>query len=176
VDTVLRRPARGAAEFVPAPEDSAEGAPRLVTSDLVGIPPSHPGPLVLPILGGAVGGALGILGGGLIGLALYEEDSRDSFEFADDLDGIVAVATGALIGEVLVLPLGVHLGNGRRGSYLHDLGISVLSGLGGLAVMAVTDGSTAGVLVGVSLHLGCVVAQERVTARRRAESADAGGR
>lgn len=192
VDTILRRPAEPGTGPT-APEGSFRLGPTRIAGDpatYLAEPPGaaspagpdsaapvrmapassapSPGPapraqpdLVLPILGGIAGGTLGLYGGALAGLSLNEHDQGEWDEFG-------AFLTGAIVGEALLLPLGVHLGNGRRGSYANDLGIAVLAGLAGIGVLALTNGNAAGFVIGATLQLGCVVAQERSTARQRA--------
>jgi hypothetical protein len=66
-----------------------------------------------PVLaaGGLIGGAVGAVGGFYVGAVLASDGDDDDLDF---LSGAVAVGT---IGEGLLLPLGVHIANGGRGSY-----------------------------------------------------------
>lgn len=63
------------------------------------------------VTGGLIGGAVGALGGFYVGAVLGSDDDDD------DLDFLGTGVAGAAIGEGLLLPLGVHIANGRRGSY-----------------------------------------------------------
>lgn len=83
-------------------------------------------------LGGLAGGAVGLVGGFYVGAVLASDDD------GDDLDVLSGGVAGATIGEGLLVPLGVHIANGGRGSYttsaLASLGIAA-AGL--LALQAV---------------------------------------
>jgi hypothetical protein len=86
----------------------------------------------------ALGLALGVTGafvGGALGAAI---SSGEGF------DDIAPAAGGLVAGEVLLLPLGVHLGNGSRGDYALDL-IASIAGAG-LVVGAVAETERAGAL------------------------------
>jgi hypothetical protein len=68
---------------------------------------------------GLAGGAVGVLAGGLIGGVLGGESFFSGRESPEE-EWIRAVRggfIGATIGESLLLPLGVHLGNHRHGSW-----------------------------------------------------------
>ena len=61
---------------------------------------------------GLLGGAIGLVGGAYLG-ALIAHDG-DCAECLEELGGALV---GGTAGEALLLPLGVHLANGSRGSY-----------------------------------------------------------
>jgi hypothetical protein len=83
-------------------------------------------------LGGLAGGAVGLVGGFYVGAALANDDDPE------DLEALAGGAVGATIGEALLLPLGVHLANGRRGSYAASALVSLGIVAGGiLALQAV---------------------------------------
>ena len=145
-----------ASQTVAAVTDSAAGLPSASSLDPAETQPD----VVLPVIGGVVGGAAGLYGGAIIGLALNEHDSGE-------LDVLAAAGVGALLGEALLLPLGVHLGNARKGSYATDLGVSVLGGLAGLGAFSLAGGSTQGVILGAGLQLVLVVIAERRKGRER---------
>jgi hypothetical protein len=144
------------------PPDTDAAADSAAAPQATGIAVERQPPGILPVLGGAVGGAAGLYGGILIGLALDPDDGGE-------WDGVFAALTGGFIGEIVGMPLGTHLSNGRKGSFLADLGISALMGLAGLGVLALADGSTGGVVAGAGLQLIGVVLTERSTARKRIE-------
>lgn len=78
--------------------------------------------------GGLVGGAVGALGGFYVGAILGSDDD-------DDLDFLgTGVAVGT-IGEGLLLPLGVHIANGGRGSYMSSALASLGLAAGGLLAL-----------------------------------------
>ena len=156
VDTILRRPADPVVA-ANAPTDEPPARARLEPPAMArGAPPS----LAAPILGGVLGGAIGLFGGAYTGLVL--NDGSES-----EWDEIGAAITGGLAGEALLLPLGAHLGNRRRGSFASDLGVSILGGLAGIGVIAISGGHPGGFVLGCGLQLGLVVAQERAGDRAR---------
>jgi hypothetical protein len=79
--------------------------------------------------GGLIGGAVGALGGFYVGAVLGSDDDDDDLDF---LGTGVAVAT---IGEGLLLPLGVHIANGSRGSYMTSGLVSLGLAAGGLLAL-----------------------------------------
>ena len=79
------------------------------------------------VLGGAAGASAGIVGGALAGMA---------YSCMDEC-GYRAPLVGALVGESVLLPLGVHLANGRKGSY--GLGMLASAGLGAGGVLVVQE-------------------------------------
>lgn len=64
-----------------------------------------------PVLGGLVAGAFGLVAGAAAGAAI-DHDCRGSSGLCIDS----GIAVGAVIGEALTMPLGVHSGNGKRGN------------------------------------------------------------
>ena len=81
------------------------------------------------LAGGLIGGAVGTLGGFYVGAVLGSDDDDDDLDF---LGTGVAVAT---IGEGLLLPLGVHVANGSRGSYMSSALASLGLAAGGLLAL-----------------------------------------
>ena len=113
-----------------------------------------------PLFGGLAGGVAGTYGGLLVGVALDPN--------ADDIT--TEMVAGLLVGEMLLLPVGVHLGNARKGSFLADLGVSVVIGT---TAILLTSGTDSGVplVVGAIAQYGAVVAVERSTAKKRLRDA-----
>jgi|GEM_PF-4981727 len=74
------------------------------------------------VLGGAAGAGAGIVGGALAGMA---------YSCMDEC-GYRAPLWGAIVGEIVLLPLGVHVANGRKGSYGLELLASAGLGAGGV--------------------------------------------
>jgi hypothetical protein len=108
---------------------------------------------------GAVAGAAGLFGGAALGSAL----GGGNRICGDDPCGLVGGAYGAMAGEALLLPLGVHLVNHRRGSY----GTSLLASLGaGAAAAALLNDVQAGVVVVPLVQLTTAILVERATSRR----------
>ncbi len=88
--------------------------------------------------GGLLGGAVGFAGGALIGATLGGGNAI----CGDDACGLEEAAYGAIAGQSILLPLGVHIANGRRGNYGFSLITSVVIGAAGIvAVDATNDGS-----------------------------------
>jgi hypothetical protein len=101
------------------------------------------------------------VGGFYVGALLASDDDGDDL---DVLSGGVAVAT---IGEGLLLPLGVHIANGSRGSYgksaLTSLGIAA-AGLLALQALHYDPPGAPIVLVAVPVaQLATSIAIERAT-------------
>src|SRR5690606_40235450 len=77
-------------------------------------------PLVPPVApvpskgAGVLAGALGLIAGGAAGY--YAADAFLCGRY-DDFCPLFGVAGGAVLGESLLLPLGVHLSGGRQGNY-----------------------------------------------------------
>lgn len=119
IDTLaeLRAPEHvGSAAEWPATQD-APIVFRKVKIDLTGPAPSRPAPTVLLVLGGIVGGALGLYAGAYAGYAVEGIGVRaDLWERSNEYVPAGALL-GAIAGETLLLPLGVHLVNGRQGKY-----------------------------------------------------------
>ena len=144
-----------------AQEDSS-AAPTLayVPPDSIMVPrqPS----IVLPLLGGAAGGAAGMFGGLLVGASI------DNDEYHDDISP--GMVYGFLAGEMILLPVGVHLGNGRKGSFLADLAVSAVIGSSVVLMTSASNDETP-LLIGALAQYASVVAVERATARRKIERA-----
>jgi hypothetical protein len=108
----------------------------------------------LLVAGGIAGGAVGVFGGGLIGGKLRENDCEDCA-----LEGVVY---GAVAGGSALLPLGVHVANGRRGNF----GLSLLSSLaiGGVGLAVALEANEAAVLIPVPvLQIVSSILIERAT-------------
>jgi hypothetical protein len=109
---------------------------------------------------GLLAGTIGFFGGGFTGAAI-DKVSSDGYE---ELDGLLGFVVGAPIGESLLLPVGVHLANGRRG----NLPLSVLASLGitgaGIAMAASTGEAKILVAIPLAQLLACT-AIERGTSR-----------
>jgi len=83
-----------------------------------------------PIAGGLLGGSVGFWAGVFIAGSIADKNC-DNEDVSCLLTGILA---GAAIGESVLLPVGVHLGNGRRGNF--PLGLAASVGIAGLGVAA----------------------------------------
>jgi hypothetical protein len=79
---------------------------------------------------GLLTGAAGFLVGGLVGAAL-SGDRDDADSWVEALEGAVI---GGTVGESLMLPVGVHLANDRRGDLLWSMPASLAIGVAGAAI------------------------------------------
>jgi hypothetical protein len=79
---------------------------------------------------GMLTGLAGLLVGGLVGAAL-SGDRDDADSWVESLQGAVV---GSTVGESLMLPVGVHLGNDRRGDLLLSMPASLAIGVAGAAI------------------------------------------
>lgn len=120
-------------------------------------------------LGGIAGGALGFFGGGVLGYNVETGLAGCEGEWC----GFAGILFGAAIGEVVMLPLGVHLANYSRGSYAPSLGMSLGVGLGGLLLASVA-GEAATLLVPAipAAQILAAIAVERRTAARKMREID----
>ena len=119
--------------------------------------PSSGGNVGGMILGGVALGAAGLFGGALIG------DRFQRFPCEDCIEGAFY---GALAGESLAIPLGVHLADHRRGNLAPALVASLGIGALGLGAAVVTD--QWGILLAIPvLQVAASIGIERHTARVR---------
>lgn len=93
------------------------------------------------VLGGAVGLGAGALLGGLVG--------GGNKICGDDPCGLDEAIFGAIGGEVALLPLGVHLANGRRGKYLPSLAVS--AAIAGIGIVLSGNGDHGEVMIAVPI-------------------------
>ena len=143
---------------------AATVAALIVTGPLLAQTPSRPPQPRDPvgaIVGGLLGAGLGLFGGTLLG---YEAacGGRNCYDF----DGFGEALVGALVGEVLLMPVGVHIGNRGAGNLAKDLGVSFAVGAGVLLLAAVAD-SPEFLLVGAIGQIGLTVWAERSAGRKR---------
>ena len=143
------------------PGDSVTTAHPSVPADSLplrapGVPEVRQPDLVFPISVGVVGAVAGAAAGIAIGA------SSDDY-YGDIPEGAIF---GYLVGETLCMPLGVHFGNQRHGSFAGDLGLSLLGHLASLAIASI-GGNTAGYAIGMAGTLAVTVANERAVGRRR---------
>jgi hypothetical protein len=117
------------------------------------------------VLGGAAGLAVGGLGGAWIGGNSCDDDGNP-----DSCHGAEGLFFGAVAGQSLSVPVGVHLANQRAGRLGPSLLASALiAGAGALAVTSTQDdGVLVGAVIGVpALQLVSSVLIEKATTRRR---------
>ena len=113
------------------------------------------------VAGGVIAGAVGLVGGGMIGYGLKSCGTDDWF------CGMGEAMIGSLIGEAVMLPYGVHLSSGRS-SYAGKALLSLLAvGMGTLAA-PITGGMS--LLAVPPLQLALTIASEHAAARRNAQS------
>lgn len=108
---------------------------------------------------GLLMGTIGFLGGGLVG-AKIDQASSDGYE---EWDGIYGFLIGAPIGESLLLPVGVHLANGRRG----NLPLSMLASIGitaaGIALAASAEDAKILVAIPIAQLAACIAIERSTT-------------
>ncbi len=108
-------------------------------------------PVADPIAVGLLMGTIGFFGGALVG---YEIDKITS-DYEGEWDGFDGVLIGAPIGESLLLPVGVHLANGRRG----NLPLAMLASIGiagtGIALAASADNANILVAIPIAQLIAC---------------------
>lgn len=108
------------------------------------------------IWGGLLGGTVGFCGGLFLGAITCPDCG---------FDAIGRSLAGATIGEVLVLPLGVHYGNRRQGNLGLDLLTSVMVvGTGALLMNRLNADESLFIVLPV-LQIGVTVTVERYTAK-----------
>lgn len=111
---------------------------------------------------GLLAGTIGFFAGGFIGAAIDEAGS-DGYE---EWDGVAGFILGAPIGESLLLPVGVHLANGRRGNFPLSLLASV--GITGAGILVAATAEEPYVLLSIPiLQLAACTAIERSTSQSR---------
>ena len=123
---------------------------------------SEPRTEVPMALGGVVGGAIGLFGGGLVGYEL----GGGGRVCGDDSCGFLGMFLGAAVGEVIMLPLGVHVGNGKRGSYGAAFAASTAVAVGGLLILGQADVGEAAVILPIGQIVAAMLA-EKAAARQQ---------
>ena len=114
--------------------------------------------MVGPIWGGLLGATVGLFGGAFLGSASFGQRGYDA---------VGGAIVGAIIGEVLVMPLGVHYGNNRQGKFGLDLLSSAAVAGAGLLMMNTLSADESFLLLLPVLQIGATVAVERATAHSR---------
>ena len=112
--------------------------------------------------GGVGGGMLVGVAGAQLGHVLVDEGSASWIPLGTLMGGFVGISSG--------IPMGVHLANGRRGTYFLSLLASTGVGVAGVLLTSSVRGSGAGgvyaALAGTVLgQIGVSIAIERATAR-----------
>jgi hypothetical protein len=124
-------------------------------------PAPQPADPIGAIVGGALGGSLGLVGGAFVGVAMACGASSCTGEYA----GYGAALLGLLIGEVLLLPVGVHIGNGSKGNLAKDVGVSAGTAAAAIILGSMTE-SYAIFALAVAAHFGLTVRAERTAGAR----------
>jgi hypothetical protein len=138
------------------PPAAAPAAPPVPALQEQGRPPSQ----ATLALGGIAGGALGTLAGAAAGFALETSLTQcHGGEFC----GVLGILVGGAAGEVLGIPLGTHVMNGRRGRYGEGVVVTLLVGLAGLGLA--TQMPEAGPVMGVAIPAAQLIAAVAVERR-----------
>lgn len=121
-------------------------------------------------MGGVVGGVVGLYGGGLAGGLIADRHCAKSKSHSAGCFGEfwTGVGIGALIGESVLLPLGVHIADRSRGNYWMMSLASLGLGVGGAALAAIPGNDWEGqtlIATAVSQMVASIVI-ERWTAGR----------
>jgi hypothetical protein len=112
------------------------------------------------VAAGLIMGTIGFLGGGLVG-ARIDKATSDGYE---EWDGLAGFVIGAPIGESLLLPVGVHMANGRRGSL--PLAMLASVGITGTGIALAASAGEGGIVVAIPIaQLIACTAIERSTSR-----------
>jgi len=112
------------------------------------------------IFAGVLAGAGGLVAGAFLGASMVCSGAS-----CEDFEALGGAVLGAALGEVLLLPIGVHLGNRSAGSLELDLLMSVTAGAVSLALATASeDGGV--LLAGIIAQVGLTVWTERRTGRR----------
>ena len=158
----LLLPATLAAQWAPP---GSRTPPASAPPTRISRPPGEAPTFVLAA-GGVGGGLLGLLAGGAAGAALQMANGCGD----EYLCGVSGAALGALVGETLGVPIGVHLANGRTGSVAAGIGASALVTVAGLATgvaLASVSGEESFALVALAVPALQVYRSIRVERRRR---------
>lgn len=110
-----------------------------------------------PVWGGLLGATVGFFGGAFVGAAVSGRG----------YDAVGGSILGALIGEALVMPLGVHYGNRCRGDLGLDMLTSIAISAASLLIINETDADESWLILVPIFQIGSTVAVERATAHHR---------
>ena len=111
------------------------------------------------IVGGALGASIGIVGGAFMGYAF----ACGGNSCTGDFEGFGAAVLGIVVGEALLLPLGVHIGNGSAGNLAKDVGVSL--GVGAATILLGAENSSI-LTLGLLAQFGLTVWAERAAGAR----------
>lgn len=130
---------------------------------------ASPRPVARLIAGGVLGGAAGLATGGVIGVAIGANHCTDEGN-PDSCHAPQGLVYGAVAGQTLSIPLGVHIANSRQGSLLPSmLASAAVAGAGALAISrSDSDAVLVGTAIGVpALQILASVLIERATTGKR---------
>lgn len=113
-----------------------------------------------------VGALAGIAAGGLVGVAVMGGIGLLHGSGFDDGGPALAAVIGAIGGAAIGMPVGVHVGNRRRGSLLADA-LAAAASMGGAAYLVGRSESGNGGWTIPLAGVASVVAAEVLTARAR---------
>ena len=106
--------------------------------------------------GGLLGAGAGILAGGIVGAMVGGNTCSDPGN-PDSCRGLEGFFLGASIAQAATIPLGVHLMNGRRGSYGKALLFTTGVAAAGLLAVYALDGGPATVGIAVSVPVAHLI-------------------
>ena len=117
------------------------------------------------VVGGVTGGTVGLFGGAIIGGTLGGGNSI----CYDDPCGLEEALLGAVLGESVLLPLGVHLANHSDGNYGYSLLGSLAVGAVGIGLVGATDSAELLLAIPIAQIISSVLI-ERATSRPKASA------
>jgi hypothetical protein len=127
---------------------------------------SPQGSIAGPVAAGLLAGTIGLFGGGILG-AEIDKASSDGYE---EFDGLMGFVIGAPIGESLLMPVGVHLANGRRGNLPGAMLASMAIAGTGIAIAAATQDGKVLVAIPVAQLLACIAIERGSSAPKSPEN------
>lgn len=104
-------------------------------------------------LGGLMTGVAGIVLGAYVGAAI------DRANGCSEWCGLMGGLAGATVGTTVMIPVGVHLSNGQRGSFGRDIAWSALVAAGGWGLALASENATPLVLIPLAQIVAAVASE-----------------
>ncbi len=113
------------------------------------------------VLGGVIGGAAGFAGGAFLAWRPWSHKERSDIDWGLE-HGLTHAAGIVLIGvagEMIGVPLGIHLANGRKG----NLGLGLLSCIGATVLGSLASSADGALIISVPVlqFAGCIIAERK---------------
>ncbi len=129
-------------------------------ADSTTIEPSDEVPIGVPVALGLAGMIVGAAMGAGIGEAVAPSDCDGEFICIH-----AGAAIGGLVGEAVLLPVGVHLGNRSRGDFWSGLSTSIGVLAAGIGLTVLTDSAAPAALLPFVQLIACVAAERKTDGR-----------